>query len=232
MLRPVRHESLRVLRFESGGLPGHVVRATGACDLPALEHLEMWLGVERYGGDATAADLEPILSGERLPALRHLGLQDSAMQDEIAAAVATAPVVARLESLALSMGVLTDEGAEALLSGQPLTHLKRLDLHHHFLSDAMTERVRAALPGSRWICPMAGERAGTTGATWRSPSERPHGGSRGLRTAGGRAGASRDGRRADGGWRTGRGGAADGSSETPRSLLRGASRMRPSAGDL
>ncbi|MBX6383491.1 MAG: STM4015 family protein [Microbispora sp.] len=146
-LRPVRHERLRVLRFESGGLPAEVVRAVGACDLPALEHLDLWLGVENYGGDATVADLAPILSGERLPALRHLGLQNSEIQDEIAAAVAAAPVVARLESLALSMGVLTDAGAEALLGGQPLTHLRRLDLHHHYLTDAMIARVTEALRG-------------------------------------------------------------------------------------
>jgi hypothetical protein len=50
-----------------------------------------------------------------------------------------------LESLSLSMGVLTDAGAEALLSGQPLSHLKKLDLHHHFLGDAMMQRLREAL---------------------------------------------------------------------------------------
>lgn len=144
---PIKSEALTVLRFESGGLPAGVVRAVAASDLPNLEHLDLWLGVENYGGDATAADLAPILSGERLPALRHLGLEDSEIQDEIAAAVAGAPVVARLESLSLAMGTLTDEGAEALLSGRPLTHLKRLDLHHHYLSDQMVERLRAALPG-------------------------------------------------------------------------------------
>ncbi|RZB16683.1 leucine-rich repeat domain-containing protein [Streptomyces sp. F001] len=143
-LRPVRHDALRALRFESGGLPGQVVRAVGACELPALEHLELWLGVSQYGGDATVADLVPILSAGRLPALRHLGLQDSELQDEIAAAVASAPVVAQLESLSLSMGTLTDAGAEALLGGQPLTHLKRLDLHHHFLGEAMADRLRTA----------------------------------------------------------------------------------------
>ncbi|MFD8526217.1 STM4015 family protein [Streptosporangium canum] len=144
-LRPVSHDSLRVLRVESGGLSGAVVRAVGASDFPSLEHLELWLGVSDYGGDATVADLAPILSGERLPALRHLGLQDSEIQDEIAAAVASAPVVARLESLALSMGALGDEGVEALLSGQPLTHLRRLDLTHHFVGPPMVKRLAAAL---------------------------------------------------------------------------------------
>ncbi|WP_067798618.1 STM4015 family protein [Actinomadura formosensis] len=147
VLDPIRSDRLKVLRFESGGLPAPVVRAVGASDLPNLEHLDLWLGEDNYGGDATVADLAPLLSGERLPALRHLGLEDSEIQDEIAAAVAGAPVVARLESLSLAMGILTDQGAEALLAGQPLTHLRELDLHHHFLSDAMVERVRAALPG-------------------------------------------------------------------------------------
>jgi hypothetical protein len=146
--RPIRHESLKILRFETGGLPAAVARGVGDSDFPALEYLELWLGTEDYGGDTTVADLEPILSGERLPALRHLGLQDSEIQDEVAAAVASAPVVARLESLAQSMGVLTDTGAEALLSGRPLTHLRRLDLHHHFLTDAMVERVEAAFADS------------------------------------------------------------------------------------
>ncbi|MFG1854900.1 STM4015 family protein [Actinomadura geliboluensis] len=146
-LDPVKSERLKVLRFESGGLPARVVRAVGASELPNLEHLDLWLGEENYGGDTAVADLAPLLSGERLPALRHLGLEDSEIQDEIAAAVAGAPVVARLESLSLAMGILTDQGAEALLSGQPLTHLRKLDLHHHFLSDAMIERVKAALPG-------------------------------------------------------------------------------------
>ncbi|MFD0852787.1 hypothetical protein ACFQ07_11155 [Actinomadura adrarensis] len=30
-----------------------------------------------------------------------------------------------------------------------LTHLETLDLHHHFLSEPMMERIRAALPGVR-----------------------------------------------------------------------------------
>ncbi|MFD7417580.1 STM4015 family protein [Kitasatospora purpeofusca] len=146
-LEPFRHERLTHLRFESGGLPAEVVRAVAASELPALESLELWFGVDEYGGDATIDDVAPLLTGTRLPALRHLGLQNSEFQDEIAAAVAHAPVVAQLGTLSLSMGVLSDEGAAALLDGQPLTHLKSLDLHHHYLSEAVQERVREALPG-------------------------------------------------------------------------------------
>jgi hypothetical protein len=146
-LQPVVHTSLETLRFESGGLPAEVVRAVGASTLPALRHLELWLGSEQYSGDSGPDDWAAILAGGGLPALRHLGLQDSERQDQVAAAVATAPIAARLESLDLSMGALTDEGAEALLSGQPLTHLKRLNLRHHFLSEEMAAKVVAALGG-------------------------------------------------------------------------------------
>lgn len=66
-LRPVRHGSLKSLRFESGGLPGHVVRAVGASELPALERLELWLGVDWYGGDTTVDDMRPVLSGAAFP---------------------------------------------------------------------------------------------------------------------------------------------------------------------
>ncbi|WP_411080283.1 STM4015 family protein [Streptomyces sp. cmx-18-6] len=143
-LRPVRHAALKSLRFESGGLPGSLVRAVAASELPALERLDLWFGSSWYGGDATVDDVRPVLSGGTFPRLRRLGLQNSEIQDEIAAAVASAPVVAQLESLALSMGTLSDTGGEALLNGQPLNHLSTLDLRHHYLTDPVLDRVRAA----------------------------------------------------------------------------------------
>jgi hypothetical protein len=144
---PFKSDALRTLRFETGGLPAAIVRALAASELPALEHLDLWLGTRMYGGDVTPDELAPVLGGERFPALRHLGLENSEIADWIASALAGAPVVARLESLSLAHGTLGDEGAEALLAGQPLTHLRKLDLHHHFVSDALVDRLRAALHG-------------------------------------------------------------------------------------
>ncbi|MFF3850186.1 STM4015 family protein [Streptomyces sp. NPDC002328] len=141
----LRHDTLRRLTVESSGLPGDVVRGVGESELPALEHLELWLGRADDGADYAAADLEPILSGARLPRLRHLALRNSEIQDEVAAAVASAPVLGRLEVLDLSMGTLSDEGATALLDGQPLTHLKKLDLHHNYLSEPFRQRIRQTL---------------------------------------------------------------------------------------
>lgn len=140
-----RHENLRSLAVQSEGVDSAVVRAIGASDWPVLEHLELWLGSPESGGNFQLTDLEPILSGARLPRLRHLALCNSVIQDDVAAAVAAAPVTARLEILDLSMGTLSDEGAEALLGGQPLTHLQKLDLHHHYISEPSQQRLRQAL---------------------------------------------------------------------------------------
>ncbi|MFE7755770.1 STM4015 family protein [Streptomyces sp. NPDC057429] len=135
------HEGLRVLRVESGGLPRRAAAQIAAASLPSLERLDLWLGDEYYGGGTTVEDLAPLLAGVGKPALRHLGLQNSPIQDELAAALASAPIVRRLTSLSLSMGTFGDEGAEALLDGQSLAHLSELDLSHHFLSQDMMLRI-------------------------------------------------------------------------------------------
>ncbi|MFE2943731.1 STM4015 family protein [Streptomyces sp. NPDC059255] len=139
------HQELRVLRVESGGLPREAAAHIAAAELPALERLELWLGDDEYGGGTTVEDLAPLLAGVGKPSLRHLGVQNSPVQDEMAAAFASAPVVEQLTSLSLSMGTLSDTGAEALLRGQSLTHLELLDLSHHFLSRDMMLRLWTTL---------------------------------------------------------------------------------------
>jgi len=141
------YPELRELTFQSGGLPPEVVRAVAGSEFPRLTDLELYLGTENYFGGSEAHDLDDLLAGTGFPELRYLGLRNAENADEVAAAVAHAPIVARLEVLDLSLGALGDEGAAALLAGQPLTHLKKLDLHHHFISEPMQERLREALPG-------------------------------------------------------------------------------------
>lgn len=137
------HEHLQTLVIESGGLSATIVRDISAAQLPNLEHLELWLGEDNYGGDTTVEDLQAILLGERFPKLHYLGLRDSTIADEIAIALATAPVLNQISTLDLSLGTLTDRGAEALLASPHLTKLDTLDLHHHFLSEEMMARLQA-----------------------------------------------------------------------------------------
>jgi hypothetical protein len=146
---PVTHPRLRSLTFESGGLSREVVGAVLRSRFPDLEHLDLWLGLDQYGGDVTVDDLTPLLGGNRFRGLRSLGLRNAQHSDRIARALAVAPVVGRLTRLDLSLGTLGDGGAATLLAGQPLGHLAELDLHHHFMSAPMAARVVAALPGVR-----------------------------------------------------------------------------------
>ena len=138
-----RHDHLRQLILQAGGLPREVIHEVAAADLPALEHLELWLGEPNYGGDATVEDLATLLKGDRFPRLRYLGLKNSTIQDEVAAVAALAPVTSRLDVLDLSMGTLGDEGARALLGSAAVRNLKKLDVHHHFVSKALVEELRA-----------------------------------------------------------------------------------------
>jgi hypothetical protein len=147
LIPPTKHAALRKLVLQSGGLPADTIRALSQCEFPELTHLEIYVGDPNYGGDATLEDLAPFLEAGRFPRLRHLGLKDSVFQDAIATAIAHAPVVAQLESLDLSLGTLGDDGAAALVAGQPLDHLRRLDLRHHYISPEMQARVRQAWPG-------------------------------------------------------------------------------------
>jgi hypothetical protein len=137
------HHNLKKLIIESGGLPVSVVQEVAAADFPALEHLELWLGSSGYGWDGTIDDLAPFLNGEKWPDLKYLGLRNSEIADEIAGHLATAPVLNRIKTLDLSMGNLTDAGVEALLHNRDaLSRLEALDLHHHFLSEGMIDRLQ------------------------------------------------------------------------------------------
>ncbi|MCP4689273.1 MAG: hypothetical protein GY859_14560 [Desulfobacterales bacterium] len=141
-LGDLKHPGLKSLIVETGGLSGKVVRQVASADLPELEHLELWLGVEEYGGDAAMDDLAPILSGTLFPKLRCLGLRDSIMADDIARAISNAPILRRIRRLDLSLGALTDEGGKALLDNPGLSSLESIDLHHHYLSNEMMAALR------------------------------------------------------------------------------------------
>lgn len=140
---------LRSLTVQSGGLRPELVRTVCAAPLPELEHLELWLGDEEYAGEhTTVEDLAPVLSGTAFPRLRSLGLRNADNADDWVAALAGAPVTATLTELDLSLGVLTDRGARILLDTPVFHGLRRLDLHHHYLSEETEGRLRAALTAS------------------------------------------------------------------------------------
>lgn len=140
----LRHERLKSLIIESGGLDASVVRDITSSHLPALEHLELWLGDEEYGANAEIVDLAPLFTGKLFPELSYLGLRDSELSDAIAVTVAHSAVIEKLRVLDLSLGTLSDNGAAALLSSPAAARLELLDIHHHFCSEEMIDKLREA----------------------------------------------------------------------------------------
>jgi hypothetical protein len=138
----LKHKTLRSFAVESGGLAEELLREVTDAALPNLEHLELWLGTEEYGGIARTEPLGPLLSGKLFPKLRSLGLRNCAIADDVARAVAASPLVERLEFLDLSLGNLGDVGAEALLGCEAVRKLKKLDLHHHYISPPLMEQLK------------------------------------------------------------------------------------------
>lgn len=141
-LGSLKSECLQSLIIETGGLSATIVQQVTAAELPNLEHLELWLGTDEYGGDVTLKDLDPILSGKLFPKLHYLGLRDSDFTDKIAIAVAESPILRRIKVLDLSLGTLTNKGARALLNSPAVQKLEKLDLHYHYLSAKMVNTIK------------------------------------------------------------------------------------------
>lgn len=142
-LQPVTHTALRKLTIESGGLPSEVVEALIASSLPALEHLELWLGSDGYGFDGDVELYRRVVGALAGPSLRYLGLRDSELADQLAEWLAGEEAVGRLHTLDLSLGTLGDEGARALLDSPHVRTLQRLDLSHHYISPALQQQLKA-----------------------------------------------------------------------------------------
>jgi Leucine Rich repeat len=134
-------DRLKTLIIETGGLGLSVAKEVFQAQLPALEHLELWLGTPDYGGDITPEDLAPLFDGSLFPQLKYLGLRDSEIADQVAITAANAPIVQRLKTLDLSLGNIGDVGAIALLDSPLIQHLEKLDLHHHYISEDLAKKL-------------------------------------------------------------------------------------------
>ncbi len=142
-IKQPKHDKLRALAIESGGLSADVVRSVCTSKFPSLEHLELWLGTEEYGGTSSVQDLQPILSGKLFPKLKYLGFRNCEYVDDIAAVVVNSPIIERIETLDLSLGVLTDEGAQALLSLPEGGTLKKVSIHHNYATKGVIKQLKA-----------------------------------------------------------------------------------------
>ncbi|MES2038757.1 MAG: STM4015 family protein [Pseudomonadota bacterium] len=142
---PLKHDNLKALTIECGGLPKKIIDVIATAQLPNLEYLQLYIGVDEYGFDGKLDDLRPFMQKGLFPKLKHLGLVDSEIANEIAIEIAQASVLEQLETLDLSMGTLSDDGGRALLNSNKIAELKKLDLHYHYLSNDMIKEFKKLL---------------------------------------------------------------------------------------
>ncbi len=145
-LGQISHENLESLEIICGGLPEYVVQSIQDAHLPSLKKLMLYIGIEDYGFDGNGDTIRRLLDKADFPNLEYLGLADSEIQDEVAEIVLHSRFIDQLHTLDLSMGTLTDKGGALLLEKLPYYgNLKKLDLHYHYLSEEMEQKL-AKLP--------------------------------------------------------------------------------------
>ncbi|CAA6829805.1 MAG: Unknown protein [uncultured Aureispira sp.] len=143
-LEELNHSNLKKLVIQTGGLSKSIYAQLSKATLPALEHLELWLGSENYGFNATPAEVAASYRGTgstHLPSLKYLGLRNSEIANELAQLIKGDPILDRIEELDFSKGTIDDIGAEALVDNPAIKNLKKLDLHHNFISDEWAEKL-------------------------------------------------------------------------------------------
>jgi hypothetical protein len=140
-----RHAKLRKLVIETGGMPTSLVREVASAELPQLEHLELWLGDDGYGNDVSNHDLKSLLTANRFPNLKYLGLRDDCNADETAKLLAAVGIPTTVKHLDLSLGTLGDDGARALADSEWVGSLAKLDIHHHYVSPQVVGQLKKAI---------------------------------------------------------------------------------------
>ena len=141
-LGEIQHENLESLTIICGGLGEDVIQEIQNAKLPNLKKLLLYIGVDGYGFSGDADTIKDLLAKSDFPKLTYLGIVDSEIQDELTEVVLESKYIRQIETLDLSCGTLTDKGGNLLLEKLPsLSNIKKLDVHHHYLSDEVMNKL-------------------------------------------------------------------------------------------
>lgn len=141
-LGKINHENLESLTVICGGLPVSVIESVQNARLPKLKKLMLYIGSDGYGFDGDVDAIKELLAESDFPELTYLGITNSEIQDELIEVVLNSKYMGQISTLDLSMGTLTDKGGSLLLEKIPeWKNIKKLDLHYHYLSDEMAEKL-------------------------------------------------------------------------------------------
>ncbi len=143
-LGEISHENLESLTIICGGLPVSVLQSIQRAKLPNLKKLLLYIGIDNYGFDGDAETIRTLLAESDFPKLEYLGIEDSEIQDELARVVLESKYMKQIHTLDLSNGTLTDKGGQMILEKLPqYPNIKVLDVHYHYMSDDMAEKLKA-----------------------------------------------------------------------------------------
>jgi uncharacterized protein (TIGR02996 family) len=143
----LNYPKLESLVIESGGMSQESVRAVASASFPELRRLEIWTGSRSYGATSSVDDVASILQGKTLPKLEELGLRNSEYADDICRELAIAPILERVTSIDLSMGLMTDAGVDSLLQSRGrFARVKKLDVSDNYLSAAAIDALKGLGP--------------------------------------------------------------------------------------
>jgi uncharacterized protein (TIGR02996 family) len=154
VLGAIASRSLRELVLQPTTLTPANLRSLAEATLPALTHLELWFEHEmvlfndgwydRWAGDPPRStigidDVRPLLAATQLSSLRHLTISHATLGDALCEALVSSPLAARLQTIALTGGTITDVGAAVLAGHRAVfTQLERIDLDgNHIATDAL-----------------------------------------------------------------------------------------------
>ena len=111
--------------------------------LPALEHFEWLFNRRNHNTEFPFEILKPILEDLIFPGLIYLGLRGSKFANEIAETIVKSPLIETISVLDLSLGGLTDKGAEFLLNCDAINELDILNVSENYLSEEMLGKLSA-----------------------------------------------------------------------------------------
>ena len=147
--KPLVAPSLRTLCLRGAGLSRDLLASLARCTFPELDAMELWAGDLEYGWGGAATDFRELLELRRLPRLRHLAVMTD-VADALIPVLAESSVLPALETLDLSCGAATDQGAHRLVENwRRFSHLTRMNLSGNFVTPAARNALMEV--GSRVI---------------------------------------------------------------------------------
>ncbi|MEH1933788.1 MAG: hypothetical protein V7L14_08670 [Nostoc sp.] len=136
--KKIYHPSLKTLILETADNDARALAQVCTLELPSLEYLELWGGRCRY---SHFDFFETLFSGELLRNLSYLGLPSFENTDVLVEALVQSPIIERLAVLDISMGTLTDNGAENLLNCPSVNWLHTLNISKNCISPQIIQQL-------------------------------------------------------------------------------------------